>query len=162
MKVLGLHPIRLHWKATTFFCVGTSTTSGKLKILMDRRLQESDMVMLGCVHSHEILEKTHPLWVSQACQAKLGMTKRVREGSITLDDYDAQPLGTGLFMIRIDHLIRDDCVCNPLVGDVVIDFGDELVVNNVVQTQTDQTPPIASHMRWSMLAVVISDDCASD
>ena len=56
------------------------------------RLQESDMVIPGCVHSHEIPEKTHPLLVFQACQAKLGMTKRVRDGSITLDDYDAQSL----------------------------------------------------------------------
>ena len=30
MKVLGLHPIWLHRKATTFNGVGTSTTSGKL------------------------------------------------------------------------------------------------------------------------------------
>ena len=73
------------------------------------RLQESDLVMPGCVHSRGILEKTHPLLVFQACQAKLGMTKRVRDGSITLDDHDAQSMevarrvGTGLFMIRIDH-----------------------------------------------------------
>ena len=82
------------------------------------------MVIPGCVHSHEILEKTHPLFVSQACQAKLGMTKRVRDGSITLDDYDAQSLevarqvGTGLFMMRIDHLICNDYVCNPLLIDL--------------------------------------------
>ena len=44
------------------------------------------------------------------------MTKRVRDGSITLDDYDAQSLEvarqvrTGLFMIKIDHLICNDCV----------------------------------------------------
>ena len=42
------------------------------------------------------------------------MTKRVREGSITLDDYDSQSLEvarqveTGLFMIRIHRLIHDD------------------------------------------------------
>ena len=52
------------------------------------------MVIPGCVHSHEIPEKTHPLLLSEACQAKLGMTKRVREGSITLDDYDAQIIGS--------------------------------------------------------------------
>ena len=39
---------------------------------MALRLQESDTVILGCVHSHEIPEKTHPLLVFQACQAKLG------------------------------------------------------------------------------------------
>ena len=88
MKVLGLQPMRLHRRATSFNGVGSSTTSGKLKIPMAIRLQESDMVIPGLVHSHEIPEKTHPLSVSQACQAKLGMTKRVRDGSITLDDYD--------------------------------------------------------------------------
>ena len=61
MKVLGLQPIWEHRKASSFNGVGTSTTSGKLKIPMATRLQESDMVILGCVHSHEILEKTHRL-----------------------------------------------------------------------------------------------------
>ena len=108
MKVLGPHPFWLHKKATTFNGVGTSTRSGKLKIPMAIRLQESDMVILGCVHSHEISEKTHHLLVSWARQAMLGMTKRV---PITLGDYDAQSLEvsrqveTVLFMIL---LIRDD------------------------------------------------------
>ena len=70
MKVLGLHPIWLHRKVTTLNVVGTSTTGGKLKIPMAIRWQESDMVIPGCVHSREIPEKTHPLLVSQACQAK--------------------------------------------------------------------------------------------
>ena len=60
-------------------------------------------------------------------QAKLGLTKRVRDGSITLDDYDAQSLEvarqveTGLFMMRIVHLIYNDYVCNTLLNDLVID-----------------------------------------
>ena len=81
MKVLGLHSIGLHTLSTTFNGVGTGTTSGKLKLPMATRLQESDMVIPWCVHSHENPEKTHPLLVSQACQAKLSMTKRVRDGS---------------------------------------------------------------------------------
>ena len=58
--------------------------------------------------------------MSQSCEAKLGMTKRVRDGSITLDDNDAQSLevvrqlGTGLFMIRIDYSKRDDYASNSL------------------------------------------------
>ena len=101
------------------------------QIPMAIRLQESDMVIWGCVHSHEIPKKTRPSLLSQACQAKLGMAKRVREGSITLDVYDAQSLevvrqiGTGLFMNRIDHLIYNYYVRKPLLDDVVIDFDDE-------------------------------------
>ena len=79
----------------------------------------------------------------------------MRGGSITLDDYDAQSLevarqvGTGLFMIRIDYLIRDDHVCSPLLSDLVIDLGDELEVYNAAR-DSDQS----NSMRWSMLAVV--------
>ena len=91
MKVLGSHPIWLHRKATTFNGVATSTTSEQLKIPMAIRLQESDMVIPGCVHSHDITEKTHPLFVSQACQVKLGMTRRVRDA---LDGHDAQKIGS--------------------------------------------------------------------
>ena len=139
MQALGFHPIWLHRKATTSNGVATSTTSGKLKTPKATRLQESDMVIPRCVRSHEIPEKTHPMLVSQACQAKLGKTKRVREGSITLGDYDAQSLqvarqvGTGLFMIRIDHLIRDGYVCDPLLNDLVIFLGDDPDVNSVAR-----------------------------
>ena len=107
MKVLGLRPIWLQRKATTFNGVGTSATSGKLNIPMAIRLQQSDMVTLGCVHSHEIQEKTHLLLLSQARQAKLSLIKRVRDGSIKLDDHEAQSLefarqvGTGLFVTMI-------------------------------------------------------------
>ena len=148
MKVLGLQPIWLHRKATTFNGVGMSTTNGKLKIPMAIRLQESDMV--ECVHSHEILEKIHPLLVSQACQAKLGMTKRLRDGSVTLGDYDAQSLEvarqveTGLFMIRIDHLI--------LISSSTLTMNQVLTAR--LEILTSQISPIVSYMRWSMFAVV--------
>ena len=88
-------------------------------------------------HDEWKIENSHGHTVSQTCQAKLGMTKRVREGSVTFDDYDAQALdvarqvGTGLFMIRIDHLIRDDNASNPLLNDLVIDLGDEFDVDHV-------------------------------
>ena len=34
-------------------------------------------------------------------------------------------------MIEIDHLIRDDHVCNPCLNDLVIDLDDELDFNKV-------------------------------
>ena len=143
MKVSRLQPIWVHRKATTFDGVGTSTTSGKLKISMVR-VQESDMVKPGFVHSHEIQKKTHLLSLSPGCQAKLGMTKRVRDGSITLDDNEAQSLevvrqvGTGLFMIRIDHLIYNVYVRNPLLDDLVIHFDDKPGIDSTAR-DSDQT-----------------------
>ena len=64
MKVMGLRPFWLHRTATIFCGVGTSTTSGKLKIPMAIRPQESDMVILGCVHFTDSGE-THRLFVSR-------------------------------------------------------------------------------------------------
>ena len=152
MKVLGLYPIWLHRKATTFNGVGTSTTSGKFKIPMVIRLQESDMVIPGaCIHM-KFRRKTHPLLVSQACQAKLGMTKRVRDGSITLDACDAQSLDvarhvvTGLIMSRIDHRMYNDYVRNPILNDLVIDFDDEPGIDSTAR-DSDQSnfPDCSTH-----------------
>ena len=47
MKVLRFRIVWLHRKATTFNGVGTSTTSGKLKIPMVFRMQESDKEIPG-------------------------------------------------------------------------------------------------------------------
>ena len=82
------------------------------------------------------------------------MTKRVRDGSITLDDNDAQSLevarqvGTGLFMIRIDHLLNNDYVCNPLRNDLVIDFDHE---PGMEITSRDSDQPVSdffTHVRF--------------
>ena len=72
------------------------------------------------------------------------MTKRVRDGSITLDDYDAQSLefarqvGTVLLMITIDHLIYNVYVCNLLLNDLVINFDDEPGIDSTAR-DSDQT-----------------------
>ena len=120
------------------------------------------MVILECVHSHESHEKTHPLLLSQACQAKLGMTKRVRDGSITLDDYDARSfevarqVGTGVFMIRIDH-----CVCNLLLNDLVIDIDDEPGIDSTAR-DSDQTnsPDCLTHAMVNVRGCEIPRKCA--
>ena len=43
-----------------------------------------------------------------------------------------------LFMIKIDHLIYNDYVCNPLLNDLVIDIEDELGVDSAAR-DSDQT-----------------------
>ena len=110
------------------------------------------MVIPGCVHSHEILEKTHPLLVFQGSQAELAMTKRVRDDSTTLYDYNAQSLevarqvGTCLLMIRIDHLNYNDYTSYPLLNDLVIDFVDERGVNSAArESDRSNSPDCVTH-----------------
>ena len=82
-------------------------------------LNESGMVLPGSIDSHETEKSKHPLLISQACQAKLGFTKKSRDGTITMDDYENQGLEvarqarTGLFMVRIDHLLVDQYLPLP-------------------------------------------------
>ena len=37
----------------------------------------------------------------------------------------ARQVGTGLFMITVDHLIFKDYVCHPLLNDFVIDLDEK-------------------------------------
>ena len=68
----------------------------------------------------------------------------MRDGSVALDDHDAQSLevvpqvGTGLFTIRIDHRIFNDYVCNPLLDDLVIDFDGERGIDSTAR-DSDQS-----------------------
>ena len=142
MKVLGLRPIWLHRKATTFNGVGTSTTSGKLNIPTSVRLKKSDMVIPGYAHSLEIPKKPHPLLLSQPCRARLGMTKRAREGSIAL----ARQVGTELFMIWIDHLIHDDFV---ILSSILVL---SLMLTMLLEAQTNRVLLIVLHVQWSIIA----------
>ena len=72
MKVWGLRPTCLYRKATISNGVGTSTTNKKLKIPIITRLQKSDLVIPGCVRSHEIPEKTHPFVSVPGMPSKAG------------------------------------------------------------------------------------------
>ena len=100
----------IHKEAKKFNGLGSKKTSGKMEIPLALKLEESGMILPGAVSTHEIPEAEHPMLLSQSCQAQLGITKNMRTGKITLDDYEGQKLlvarqsGTGLFMIRIDHL----------------------------------------------------------
>jgi len=98
-------------KITKFTGVGSAPSTGKWKLPVALQLKESKLVLPGAIDSHEIANSRHPLLISQGCQAKLGFTKSSRKGTITLDDYQNQGLEvarqakTGLFLIRIDHLL---------------------------------------------------------
>ena len=106
-------------KTTNFTGIGTSPTTGKWKMPAAFLLNESGMVLPGSIDSHETETSKHPLLISQACQAKLGFTKKSRDGTITMDDYENQGLEvarqarTGLFMVRIDHLLVEQYLPLP-------------------------------------------------
>ena len=108
---LGFTPFLRDSTSTNFTGVGSAPSTGKWKMPAAVKLVESGLVIPGAVDSHEIANSRHPLLLSQSVQAKLGFTKSVRKGTITMDDYEDQSLEvvrqakTGLFMIRIDHLV---------------------------------------------------------
>ena len=95
---------------TTFKGVGEKKTTGKWRIPFGIQLIKSKLDIQGSLCSHEMDAGDHVLLLSQSIQAKFGMIKNARSGSICLQDYEHQELEvvrmakTGLFMIRIDHL----------------------------------------------------------
>ena len=95
------------------------------------------------------------------------MTKRVRDGSITLNDYDAQSLevvrqvGTGLFMIGIDHLIYNDYVRNPLLNDLIIDFDNEPGIDSTARdSEKKDSPDCFTHAMVNFSRSRDSEKCA--
>ena len=87
--------------------------------------------------------------------------KRVRDGSITLDDHDALSLevarqvGTGLFLSRIDHVIYNHCVCNPFLIDLVINNDNQHGADSATRdSDPSKKFQTLSHMRWLMFPVV--------
>ena len=106
-------------KTTQFTGIGSSPTIGKWRLPAGFLLNESGMVLPGAIDSHETADSRHPLLISQSVQAKLGFTKSARKGTITLDDYEdqglevARQIRTGLFMIRIDHLLTEQYLPLP-------------------------------------------------
>lgn len=96
--------------------VGKKSTSGKYKLACSSVLGESELKSPGGFCSREIRGATHPLLLSQSVQAKLGFTRFVRNGTVTMDGYMnrslkmARQAKTGPFMIRIDHLFVEDYV----------------------------------------------------
>ena len=93
---------------TTFKVVGEEKATGKWRIPLGLQLIKSKLDIQGSLCSHEMDAGDHVLLLSQSVQAKLGMIKNARSGSISLLDYQelevVRMAKTGLFMIRIDHL----------------------------------------------------------
>ena len=79
-------------RTTNFNGVGTKTSNGKYQIPCGLRLEESKMILPGGLASHEMPNARHPFLISQSAQAKLGFKMEVRDGTITMKDYDDQNL----------------------------------------------------------------------
>ena len=102
-------------EVTHFSGVGSSTTTGKYVLPFSLMLTPSRLRLPGLIESHQVRDGKHLMLPSQAAQAKLGFVKNVRRGTIMLEDYEGQEIevcrqvNTGLYIIRIDHLLnRDD------------------------------------------------------
>ena len=108
---LGFKPVQLNSKVTQFTGVGSAATNGKWRLPLGMKLIESGLIIPGSITSREMAAGTHPILLGQAAQATLGFRKDVRDGTVMLRDYQDQHLEvvraarTGLFMIRIDHLV---------------------------------------------------------
>ena len=109
-KDLGVRCILTTTRTTSFRGVGRAQSSGMYTLPGALKLEESGLVIPGPFQAHEVPDEDHPMLISQSAQAKLGFIKDFREGTITIKDYNNQHLevvrrkGTGLFMIRLDHL----------------------------------------------------------
>ena len=77
-RMKGLQCVLVNHVPTDFTGLGKMTTEGKWKMPLCLKLLESGMVLPGAVCSHEV-DSDHPLLLSQNCQAKLGMIKKMRQ-----------------------------------------------------------------------------------
>ena len=79
------------------------------------------------------------------------MAKRVREGSITIDDTQpsevALQVGSRSFTIRIDHFVHDDYVCICLLTILSSILVLSLLLTMLLEAQINRVHPIVSHMR---------------
>ena len=89
--------------------IGEGRTNGRFAVPF--ALQSiGGQTIAGVTFSHQIEEANHPILLSIEMQSKLGFIKDIRAGTIKLQDYPNERLeivrqaGTGLFMVRIDHL----------------------------------------------------------
>ena len=115
---------------TNFSGVGSKASGGKHTIPCGLRLEESHLILPGRLDSHEMPNSMHPLLISQACQAKLGFRRDVRDGTITMKDHEDQNLEvarqtrTGFFIHemyrtepKVSHLLIPSQECpKPLVS----------------------------------------------
>ena len=83
MTRLGFKVKWLHSNPANFSGIGPKRLSGKLKMPMALKCEESGLILPGAISSHEVPGAERPLLISQSCQAKLGMTKSMRKGVIT-------------------------------------------------------------------------------
>ena len=89
--------------------IGEGRTNGRFAVPYALQSIEGQTIA-GVATSHQIEGASHPILLSIEMQTKLSFIKDIRAGTIKLQDYPDERLeivrqeGTGLFMVRIDHL----------------------------------------------------------
>ena len=150
-RKLGFDAYQVSSTPTTFNGVGTGNTTGRHKIPIGLKLEETGLTLPGGLESHEMEEGNHVLLLSQAVQANLGFLKSVRNGTIVMEDYDGQHLEvarqvrTGLFMIRIDHLLIEDFsrLKKPKLRSLMLEAG--LLSDDTSEDDENMKNPTALH-----------------
>ena len=139
-------------------CNGSTQSGGKSRMPYAMQLVESLQNLPGVIGSHEITDKDHPLLLSQKAQAKFGFIKNMRRGTIVCEDHDHQNLevvrqkGTGLFMIRIDHLDLGEYLEFARKSESarsVIDKGSDAYVDAYIDwIELEETTSTSNDLRW--------------
>ena len=157
-KKLGFKCILKNSKRHVFGGIGSGSThsSGKYRMPFAMQLMQSRLNLPGAIDSHEIADKSHPMLLSQTAQAKFGFIKNIRRGTLTLEDYAnqgsevARQKGTGLFMVRIDHLDLGEYLefaKSSEAAESVIDKGSDAYVDAYVDwIQEEEDTP--EDQRW--------------
>ncbi len=116
LAVLGFKVQKMNSKVHNYSGIGATKTTGKYRFPMSLLMEKSQLTLPGIIDSHEIETSHHPMLLSQSAQAKLGFRKSSRKGTIELEDHPGETVevarqkGTGLFMVRIDHLIINEYI----------------------------------------------------
>jgi hypothetical protein len=120
-----------HFRTTQFKGIGNRNSKGLWNVPLGFKLRDNNDIYQGACQSHELANCNFPLLLSQSVQAHMHFVKDMAKGTIMLGDTGeylevVRQAGTGLFMIRIDHLA---------INHFANDIGDEELAMNMTLPQ---------------------------
>jgi hypothetical protein len=95
LKHRGYAPMRLSSGKSSFSGIGKATCAGRWRFPIALTMEPSAAPVHGTLDSAELAGQDTPTLLSLPAQAKLGLIKDVRAGTITLRDYPGESLRIG-------------------------------------------------------------------